>query len=379
MPTSVAHRRRLRSAGTIEPFPLCTYVKALVENEKHERERHFSALRRQTYDECCSPYIDDALGALEFSLSGDSDIKKQAVRGYSYLYAILDALKKIDITNKRSGDQVDACNRCIASIAHHLFEEATNSEIARIMEILRLSQAPELYVCEMPRRRGKTVMMTMTTAVVLYVVPDASFLVYSVGQRCSSSYHGLVQKYLTLLCDGKKNRFITFNKDTIEFRPIFGGVDAMSKMKNFPSNPNTLRGQGDGMKLIAVMDEGNFIPQKVVNVAILPPVMREGAALWCISSKGDKSERFCSITDVVREMGIVDVHTVTPVCADCRRNGISTNCIHAENPPWLAVGPHADKVRHFVLVDLFFLATDNSVCVGQDVDEWRSTYLRERN
>jgi len=340
-----AFRRRAATENRIEPFPLCDYVQALVEDEEQRRTKRIVELREHHYDDHTSPYVDSAIDALQFSLSGDCDLQKQARLGYRYLNGILGALKKIDLTDKRSEDQIEACNRCIASIAHHLFGDATDGEIARVMKILRVSQAPELYVCEMPRRRGKSVMMAMATASVMYVVPEVSFLVYSVGQRCSSSYHALVQKYLTLLCDGKKNRFVTFNKDTIEFRPIFGGADALSKMKNFPSNPNTLRGQGEGMKLVAVMDEGNFIPQKVVNVAILPPVMREGAALWCISSKGDRSERFCSITDVVREMGIVDVHTVTPVCSDCRRNGISTNCIHASNPPWLAVGPHADKVK----------------------------------
>lgn len=47
--------------------------------------------------------------------------------------------------------------------------------------------------------------------------------------------------------------------------------------------------------------------------------------------------------ETIRSSGEFRIHNLVTVCADCRRNGVAGDCMHAPRPPWKDAGQQMRK------------------------------------
>lgn len=81
-----------------------------------------------------------------------------------------------------------------------------------------------------------------------------------------------------------------------------------------------------------------------MKVSICPLVQMKNNIFFFISSKSEKgSAQSCGLMETIRASGEFRIHQVVTVCADCRKNGVAWNCMHAPRPPWKVVGQQLRK------------------------------------
>ncbi len=82
-----------------------------------------------------------------------------------------------------------------------------------------------------------------------------------------------------------------------------------------------------------------------MKVSIVPLVIMKDTVFFFISSKSDKnSNQHSGLMSTIRASGEFRIHNLVTVCADCRRNGVAGDCMHAERPPWKDGGQQMRKV-----------------------------------
>ena len=81
-----------------------------------------------------------------------------------------------------------------------------------------------------------------------------------------------------------------------------------------------------------------------MKVSIVPLVIMKNTVFFFISSKSDKnSSQHSGLMETIRSSGEFRIHNLVTVCADCRRNGVAGDCMHAPRPPWKDVGQQMRK------------------------------------
>ena len=191
-----------------------------------------------TNTDITDPSVAQFMSKIENMQTRQSLIADKGVVGHRILDKIFSSLELMDNPIggwPRSLTQKRGTRMCLASLCWHFFEEAIYDQMYNIMKRLKVDELSRWYFAEWPRREGKTMMMCIVNAVVIYVAGGETFLVYSNGGRASKSYRARVIQMLLFLCKHDYSRFDEFNQETTTFNSLIGGS---STIKCFPSSPD---------------------------------------------------------------------------------------------------------------------------------------------
>lgn len=77
----------------------------------------------------------------------------------------------------------------------------------------------------------------------------------------------------------------------------------------------------------------------------------DNTVFFFISSKSDNNPGHSGLMEVVRASGLFRIHNLVTICAECRRNGVITACLHAPKPAWQDFGTQSEKAKVLMLGD----------------------------
>jgi hypothetical protein len=217
-------------------------------------------------------------------------------------------------------------------------------------EIFRRTNTKELrqeILAQMPRRYGKTTMVAMWCAVMIWFVPGLRIGIFSTGSRTSKKLLDEIYSFMVRIDSYTKTRERYHNSEEL----IIAGLDAdeeisddpnlFSKIYSYPASERA--GRGFTVDII-ILEEAAHIPVIIWDHVVVPALGKENMVLLAITTPLGPANYFSRLTQLRREDGepFFVVHALGLACEECMTAGRGSKCTHMQHmlPAWKSVERH---------------------------------------
>lgn len=167
---------------------------------------------------------------LEQALDPTGGVDNARITGRQRLAKLRKAMASLGLTY--SDDQREFTNRMIAACAKLIFKDDLEANLADLLIELSIKELQQELMAIMPRRYGKTMIVSAFTVAALLSIEGIEIGIFSTGRRASQK---ILENIYWLLC---KHGDVTIDKHNVETIWIKGpyGKSDVRKVSSYPSN-----------------------------------------------------------------------------------------------------------------------------------------------